>query len=177
MAKTIFTIVSLLILTSTSFAKDPSAKVQVKLSPAGSFEGVTAQVKGEAIQDGDSVRAENIVVTLADLKTGVALRDEHTLKHLQTKEYPTAVLIKATGKDGKGQGTIKIKGIEKPVEGTYKVDGNTLEANFKLKLADFKITGIKYMGIGVRDEVTISVTVPLKKKDAKEVKPVNQAKK
>lgn len=164
MFKLIITIVSLFFFINSAQAKAPSAKVQVRLSPAGSFEGVTSQVKGEAIQEGDTINAQNIVVTLSGLKTGVTVRDEHTQKHLQTKEFPTAVLVKGTAKDGKGKGTIKIKGIEKEIEGAYKIVGDMLEATFPLKLADFKITGIKYMGIGVRDEVTVSVAIPLKKK-------------
>lgn len=160
----ILSVVSVLLYSNLSFAKSPSAKVQVRLSPAGSFEGVTSQVQGSAIQEGNVIRAENVVVNLKDLRTGIAVRDEHTQKHLQTEQFPTAVLVKAVAKDGKGKGIIKIKGIQKPVEGSYKVEGDTVAATFNLKLADFKITGIKYMGVGVRDEVTVSVSVPLRKK-------------
>ncbi|MEN0059946.1 MAG: YceI family protein, partial [Bdellovibrio sp.] len=62
---------------------------------------------------------------------------------------------------------IRIKGIEKEIEGTYSIEKDVLNAQFKLKLADFKITGIKYMGVGVKDEVTVSVTVPIKKAQKK----------
>jgi polyisoprenoid-binding protein YceI len=139
-----------------------SATVDVTLSPAGSFKGKTADIKGFATKKGEEVSAQNIVVNLKSLKTGVELRDKHTLKHLETEKYPEAVLISATGKDGKGDGKIRIRGIEKNIQGTYKISGNELLADFKLNLADFKITNINYMGAGVEDEVVLHVAVPVK---------------
>lgn len=139
-----------------------SAIVDVSLSPAGSFKGKTAEVKGFATQKGAEVSAKNIVVNLKSLKTGVELRDKHTLKHLDTDKYPEAVLISATGKNGKGTGKIRIRGIEKDITGTYKIEGKELLAEFKLNLPDFKITGINYMGAGVEDEVVLHIAVPLK---------------
>ncbi|RYZ68942.1 MAG: YceI family protein, partial [Proteobacteria bacterium] len=116
-----------------------------------------------ATMKGDEVMAQNIVVNLKSLKTGVELRDKHTLKHLEVQKYPDAVLTMAKGKGGKGVGKIKIRGIEKPISGTYTVSGSELNAEFKLNLPDFKITGIKYMGVGVEDEVVLHVAVPVKK--------------
>ncbi|MFF6464151.1 YceI family protein, partial [Staphylococcus aureus] len=110
----------------------------------------------------DEVSAENIVVNLKSLKTGVELRDKHTQKHLETEKFPEAVLLSAKGKGGKGTGKIKIRGVEKDISGVYKVEGKTLKAKFKLKLSDFGIEDINYMGVGVEDEVTLAVTVPVK---------------
>lgn len=138
------------------------ATVDVVLTPAGSFKGKTADVKGFATKNGDEFTAKNITVGLKSLKTGVELRDKHTLKHLQVDKHPNAILVSATGKGGKGTGIIKIKGIEKPIAGTYKIAGNTLQAKFPLKISEFGITGIKYMGVGVDDEVVIEVSVPVK---------------
>jgi polyisoprenoid-binding protein YceI len=140
-----------------------SATVDVNLTPAGSFKGKTSEVQGFATMKGDEVSAQNIVVSLKNLKTGVELRDKHTLKHLEVDKFPTAVLVSAKGKGGKGAGKIRIRGIEKAIEGTYKISGNDLSADFKLNLPDFKIVGIKYMGVGVEDEVTLHVTIPVKK--------------
>lgn len=139
-----------------------SAVVDVTLSPAGSFKGKTSDVKGVAIKNGDSVSAKNIVVNLKSLKTGIELRDKHTLKHLETEKFPEAVLVTAVGKGGKGVGKIRIRGVEKDIKGTYKISGNELQAEFKLNLADFKITNINYMGAGVEDEVVLHVAVPVK---------------
>lgn len=139
-----------------------SVVLDVVLNPMGDFKGKTSEIKGEAIVKGDEVLAENIVVNLKNLKTGVELRDKHTQKHLETSKFPEAVLISAKGKGGKGTGKIKIRGIEKDISGIYKVDGKVLKAKFKLKLSDFGIEDINYMGVGVEDEVTLNVTLPVK---------------
>lgn len=139
-----------------------SVVVDVVLNPMGDFKAKTSEVSGTATVNGDTVSAENIVVNLQSLKTGVELRDKHTLKHLDVKKYPEAILVSATGKGGKGTGKIKIRGIEKDIAGTYKVDGKTLKAKFKLKISDFGIGDINYMGVGVEDEITLLVSVPVK---------------
>ena len=109
----------------------------------------------------DGVKAENILVDLRKLSTGISLRDEHTKKYLQVDKYPIAQLKKASGHDGKGTGTIYIKGQNQDVSGTYAVHGKMLEAKFKMKLSDLNITGVRYMGAGVADEVTVTVAVPI----------------
>ena len=139
-----------------------SVVVDVVLNPMGDFKGKTSDVKGEAIVKGDEVSAQNIVVNLKNLKTGVEVRDKHTQKYLETSKYPEAVLISATGKGGKGTGKIKIRGVEKDIAGSYKVEGKVLKATFKLKLSDFGINDINYMGVGVEDEITLNVAVPVK---------------
>lgn len=102
---------------------------------------------------------------LKNLKTGKELRDKHaTEKYLEVGKFPEAVLLKASGRNGKGEGRIKLRGIEKDVKGTYKINGSELESTFPIKLSDFGITGVKYMGVGVNDEVVVHVTVPIKKK-------------
>jgi len=147
---------------ATSFAFAQEAKVSVKLSPAGSFVGKTNQVKGVVQKSGEGFSAQNIIVSLKSLKTGIELRDQHTLKHLEVDKYPDAVLVKASGSGGKGTGIIRIKGIEKNISGTYTVSGQNIKAEFPLQLSDFKITGIKYMGVGVKDQVTVEIDIPVK---------------
>ena len=113
-------IVSLFILVlSVAAVATPGAIADVELSPAGSFKAKTNEVKGEATLTGDTVTADNIVVKLVGLKTGISLRDKHaTEKYLEVGKFPDAVLTNATGKGGKGHGKLKIRGIEKDVEGT-----------------------------------------------------------
>lgn len=145
---------------SSAFAQQVT--VDITLNPMGDFKAKTSDVKGEAIVKGDEVSAQNIVVNMKSLKTGVELRDKHTQKHLETTKYPEAVLISATGKGGKGKGKIKIRGIEKEIEGTYKIEGKLLKADFKLNIADFDMKDINYMGVGVEDEVVLHVSIPVK---------------
>ncbi|MGE5085923.1 MAG: YceI family protein [Bacillota bacterium] len=145
---------------SSAFAQ--SVVVDITLNPMGDFKAKTTQVKGAATIKGDEVSAQNIVVNLKSLTTGVELRDKHTQKHLETSKYPEAVLVSATGKGGKGVGKLKIRGIEKEVSGTYKVEGKVLKADFPVKISDFGIQDINYMGVGVEDTVTLHVAVPVK---------------
>jgi hypothetical protein len=156
-----FLFLAILFLTLSSEAQ--TAAVQVSLRPAGSFVGKSSDVKGFAQDKGDHVEAHNVIVNLQNLETGINLRNEHTKKHLEVQKFPTAILVSAEGRDGKGKGIIKIKGIEKEIAGTYEIKGRLLAAQFPLKLSDFQIEGIKYMGVGVADEVQVSVEIPLQK--------------
>lgn len=140
---------------------EQKAEVKVSLSPAGSFSATTTEVSGSAKKQGDSYVAQKISVVLKNLDSGIDLRDKHIQEHLKTNEFPEAILISAIGKDGQGEGLLKIRGIEKKIQGTYQIIGNELTAEFPLKLSDFGITGIRYMGIGAKDEVRLKVTVPL----------------
>lgn len=145
----------------SAWASSPYVKVDVGLSPAGNFQAETGRVTGFAYKTKNGVRAENVKIDLRSLKTGLPLRDKHTKEHLVTNKYPQAKLIKAIGKGGKGEALIEIKGKKKKVKGTYSIEGKTLKARFPVKLADFGIKNIRYMGMGVKDEVTINVDLPL----------------
>lgn len=141
-----------------------SAEADVSLTPAGDFKAKSEDVKGFAVMKGAQVSAENVVVSLKNLKTGISLRDKHAReKYLEVEKYPEITLVKAVGKNGKGIGRIKYRGVEKNVSGTYQIKGSNLLASFPIKLSDFNVKGIKYMGVGVDDEVKINVTLPLKK--------------
>jgi len=81
---------------------------------------------------------------------------------MEVGKYPEAVLIEATGENGKGTGKLKFHGKENPVAGTYTIQGGKiLNATFKIKLSDYGISDISYKGIGVEDEVKIEVQVPI----------------
>lgn len=155
-----FIVLSTLVFAFNSLASE--ATFDIHLIPAGDFTGKTSDVSGFAVVSGKKVTAENIRVSLKSIKTGVELRDTHTRRHLDADKFPEAILVKGEGENGVGSGLLKIKGIEKKVAGTYKVVGSELSAQFKIKLSDFKISGIKYMGIGVDDDVTLNVKVPFK---------------
>jgi polyisoprenoid-binding protein YceI len=143
----------------------PGALVDVDLIPGGDFTGKVSEVKGQAVIQGNKVTAQNIQIPLSKMQTGIALRDKHTTqKYLETDKFPDAVLVKGEGENGKGTGILRIKGIEKPIAGTYAVNGSEVTANFKIKLSDYNITGVKYMGVGVSDVVDLKVTVPAVKK-------------
>lgn len=148
---------------SLSFANG-KAGADVVLTPAGDFRAKTDDVRGFAVQKGDTVTADNVIVNMKSLSTGLSLRDKHAKeKYLEVEKYPTMVMTKAIGKGGHGKAHIKWRGVEHDVEGTYKIKGDTLIANFPMKLSDYNISGIRYMGVGVEDEVKVEVELPLKK--------------
>ncbi|MCB0412244.1 MAG: YceI family protein, partial [Bdellovibrionales bacterium] len=98
---------------------------------------------------------------LRSLSTGIELRDKHLKERLLVSKHPVAKLLMGKGKGGKGTAEIELMGQKKKVAGTYKIEGNNLVSEFKMKLSDLKIEDVRYMGIGVKDEVTVHVTVPV----------------
>lgn len=167
----------LMVVSLRSFAQ-VGVTADVTLNPMGSFKAKTSDVKGTAVVNGDSVTAENIVVNLKNLETGIGLRDNHARKkYLEVEKYPDAVLVKGSGKGGKGTGTLRLHGVEHEISGDFKVNGDSLTATFPVKLSDFKIEAINYKGIGVEDTVNVSVTVPVKKGEPAPKKEDGSAKK
>ncbi len=148
----------------SGYSQAQTATVDCKMSPAGSFQLVSKEVKGFAVKTKTGVAASKILVGLKHIETGMSLRNQHAMKRLLVDKFPDAVLLNAIGAGGKGQGEIQIKGIKKPIAGTYEVSGNKLTAKFPLKLSDFEIKDVKYVSVGVDDEVQVAVTVPLKDK-------------
>lgn len=157
----LFTSILLALSISQAQASAGEVAVDVTLSPAGSFKAETKKVSGKAHKTADGVVAENVVIDATSLKTGVSLRDSHLKKRLVTEKFPKIKLVKAIGKNGQGKGIIEIMGSKKNVEGTYTIENNQLNAKFKMKLSDLKITDVNYMGIGVKDEVTVNVVLPI----------------
>lgn len=146
-------------------ANASSFTADVKLSPAGSYKAQTGKVEGQAYKTADGgVAADNVKIDLRTITTGVSLRDKHTKEHLDVAKYPEAKLVKASGKGGKGTATIDIRGKKVEVAGTYKVNGDKLIAEFPMNLPDIDIKDVRYMGVGVKDLVNVTIELPLKAK-------------
>ncbi|MGE0527983.1 MAG: YceI family protein [Bdellovibrionales bacterium] len=152
-------------------------EIGVSLSPAGSFVAKTKKVTGSAYKTADGIAAENVVVDLKSITTGIGLRDKHTKERLMVSKYPQAKLIKAVGKGGKGVAKIEIKGKQQTVRGTYKVEGNVLKAEFPMRLPDLDIKDVRYMGVGVKDTVTVKIELPLSKAPQRSTASTNKKKK
>jgi hypothetical protein len=143
-------------------ANAQSVSVDITLNPAGNFKAETKAVTGYAVKAGDGYAAENIQVDISNLETGVSLRDKHTKKHLGFPKHKIIKLVKASGKGGTGEAEIQVMDKTQKVNGTYKMSGSLLEAQFKMTLSSLGIKDISYMGIGVEDTVVVNVTVPVK---------------
>lgn len=146
---------------NAEFASAASVDISVTLSPAGKFTATTGKVTGQAIRNGDSFTAKDIKVDVASLKTGIALRDDHLKKRLDSQKFPVATLIKAEGSNGKGTAVLSIKGKKLKVNGEYKVKGDNIVASFPIHLPDLGISDVRYMGVGVKDQVTVNVELPI----------------
>jgi polyisoprenoid-binding protein YceI len=106
-----------------------------------------------------------IVVPLANVDTGIALRNKHMKeKYLETDKYPNAELTVARGsvKEGSGsaQGTMKIHGQSKPVSFNYtaKKTGTSfaVDGTMHLNIKEFGIEVPSYLGVTVKPEVDVS---------------------
>jgi hypothetical protein len=157
----VLVLISTILLTGQLVFANAGVEIDVKLSPAGSFKAKTDKIKGLAKQKGSSVISSQVLVDLRTLKTGIELRDKHLKKRLLVDNHPVAKLLNAKGKDGKGEAMISLMGQEKKVMGTYTTKGKFLVSEFKMKLSELGIDDVNYMGVGVKDEVIVRVTVPV----------------
>lgn len=110
---------------------------------------------------------------LETLNSGIGLRDEHMKeKYLHVPAFPKAVLsfkdftlpatwslAKPTLTETPFTATLKLHGVEKPVQGTFVIENEKLksQAHFEIKLSDFGIDIPNYLGVKVADVVKIEV--------------------
>lgn len=134
--------------------------VKVSLSPAGSFEAKSIKLKGDVKKVNKRFTAEQLWIKVEEFKTGIDLRDEHFLKHLNYEKFPKITFLDVKAEDGKGTGTLNVNEVKKAVKFTYKMlSDKKLEATFKVKPSEYKLKEAKYMEIGVDDEVEIVATL------------------
>jgi polyisoprenoid-binding protein YceI len=151
-----------------SSASDAHVTFQAS-GPAGlKIEGTTTDFKATE-ENGSLV----IDVPLANLATGIALRDHHMKeKYLEVPKYPAASLIVArsalkmpAGADrteADVPGTLKLHGQSRPVSVHYdaKADGASFAAHgkFRINMNDFGIIVPSYLGVTVKPDVEVSAS-------------------
>lgn len=132
--------------------------------------GHGAKVSGRTTLSGDSLEG-TFTVKLDEFTTGIDLRDEHMkTKYLETAKYPHAVLSLvvpaaklATAGDVSFKGKLTLHGVEKDISGTATLtpssDQKTVatDAQFQIKLSEFKIDIPSYLGITVAEDVDVHV--------------------
>jgi polyisoprenoid-binding protein YceI len=134
--------------------------------PAGmKIEGRTSDL---SVEDGGG----NVViaVSLANLGTGIALRDRHMKeKYLEVAKYPDASLVVARSAlkfpangaqaEGDAPAILKLHGQARPVTIHYEAngdrDGFSVRGAFRLKMDDFGITIPSYLGVTVKPDVDV----------------------
>lgn len=158
----LLSVIFLLTLWSQAFAASGSLKIVVNLSPAGSFEIVSSKVKGKAQKQGGSFVTSGLTVKAKTLKTGLDLRDDHLHKKLEVNKFKKISILKGKASGGKGEAIIQIKDMKKKIGFSYKESGGNLNIAFPLSLKDFNFTGINYAGVGVKDQVNVTASIPIK---------------
>ncbi len=144
-----------------SWAQENKLTVLVSLSPSGSFKMTSQNLKGSAQKIGGKLTADQFSVTVASLKTGINLRDEHLRKHLNpTEKTPRIILsnIKSLS-DRKGTADLEVNGVKSPVQFDYVEKSGMVEAQFEVKPSIFKLAKASYLGVGVKDLVKVIAVV------------------
>jgi polyisoprenoid-binding protein YceI len=156
---------------------DASVAVRCPLTVGGSFEAKTNALTGELVVNPDkqgTVDGE-LEVDLRLLETGIGLRDFHMrdayLEVHKGEGFSSATLdrIRLEGIDpatpvgsAKFRGVLALHGQEREVMGTADIRrvGQSLrvQASFPVKVSDFAIASPTYLGVGVRNEVGVSVS-------------------
>lgn len=155
--------------------KEGSIEFQAKGHPSAlHIVGKGSAAKGEFTVRKNSVSG-SATFDLSSLDTGIALRDQHMKeKYLQVDKYPTAKLtitnMNLPNGSGSGkisadnvsfQGTLQLHGVDKPVSGIAKIDGDSqqlkIAANFGIKMSDYGIEVPSFAGITIDDAVDVSV--------------------
>lgn len=154
-----------------SFRVTGEVKVVCALTVGGSFEARTKALTGDLADDPDRPgHARGTVrVDLDSLRTGIGLRDRHMRNNYlevdKGPDYAVAVAenLRLERPDGKGAftGTLTLHGQRQEIAGTAEVqrrDGRIrIVAEFPLRVSSFQIPSPTYLGVGVRDEVRVTI--------------------
>jgi len=151
-----------------------SVRVVCPLTVGGSFDARTSVLEGSFPTEAPAGGAGEFVVDLNTLDTGIGLRNAHLRDtYLETGRGPAfarAVLsgitvsgVDAASRGGKGtfSGQLLLHGETRTVTGDVELRRRgtsvRVSAAFDVSLAEFNIPPPRYLGIGVRDRVTVHV--------------------
>lgn len=141
----------------------------IKVNGEGKGPAGTLQIDGVKV-------AGDLTFDLTSLTSGISMRDTHMKeKYLETGKYPesklrlTEVSLPADwapgreAKDRTFKGDLTLHGQTNPVAGTFDVSGTAgamnAKARFTIDLSQFGVEIPKYLGITVKNEVPIELTM------------------
>jgi len=151
--------------------------VKCPMTVGGSFDATTSALTGMLTTS--TARPSgfdgSLAVDLRTIDTGIALRNDHLKeKYLEIDKgagYEQAVLsdvvlqgLNADAPTGKGSftGSLMLHGVKKTVTGPAEIrqagTGWRVRASFPVNLPDYNIDKPRYLGVGVKDTVQVSVT-------------------
>jgi polyisoprenoid-binding protein YceI len=152
-------------------------RVVCPLTVGGSFEAKTGAIRGTVtLAPSAAVFGGDLSVDLGTLDTGIDLRNDHLRrKYLEVGRgdgFDHAVLSEIhlgegdpRGVQGKTHftGTFLLHGTKRPIAGpaTVRQEGGTVrvEASFPVTVSDFGIEKPQYLGVGVKDQVSVTVSL------------------
>ncbi len=152
-------------------------RVACPMTVGGSFEAKTSAIQGTVTTSAAGAPlGGQLSVDLATLDTGIGLRNEHLKNNYlevgKGQGFDHAVLsdirlgdVDPQGFQGKTAftGTFLLHGTTKPVSGqaTIRREGKDVrvEASFPVTISAFGIEKPQYLGVGVRDQVTVNVSL------------------
>lgn len=143
------------------------------LTIGGSFEARTKALSGQVGMAPDTTQPldGDLAVDLQTLETGIGLRDDHLRKkYLEVERGPAYAQahlrnIRVEKLAGKTpfRAVLMLHGQTKEVTGTADIkpegDGYRLNASFPVRVSEFGIPEPTYLGVGVKDEVTVRVNL------------------
>lgn len=147
--------------------------VMCPLTVGGSFEAKTKNLSGDvttASEEQGAVRGA-LKVELQTLETGIGIRDRHMKNnYLEVEKGPgfaTATIedIRVEKLEGKTvfTGMLSLHGQKKKVTGAAELqqkDGKIrVQAQFPVKVSEFEIPAPTYLGVGVKDEIQVKVSL------------------
>ena len=150
--------------------------VKCPMTVGGSFDATTSALTGMLTTRTRSSGFDgSLAVDLRTIDTGIALRNDHLKeKYLEVDKgagYEQAVLsdvvlqgLNADAPTGKGSftGSLMLHGVKKTVTGPAEIrqagTGWRVRASFPVNLPDYNIDKPRYLGVGVKDTVQVSVT-------------------
>ena len=147
--------------------------VMCPLTVGGSFEAKTKNLSGDVTPTSDEQGAVRgaLKVELQTLETGIGIRDRHMKNnYLEVEKGPgfaTATIedIRVEKLEGKTvfTGVLSLHGQKKKVSGAAELqqkDGKIrVQAQFPVKVSEFEIPAPTYLGVGVKDEIQIKVSL------------------
>lgn len=152
---------------SAKLARTGAAETTFKASGPAGMSIVGTSKDTSIVDDGTTV---TITVNLANLSTGIDLRDRHTKEALETDKYPTTTLsvarsaLKFPGDGGTTSGdttgTMTLHGSKKNVSFHYdaKRSGATIDVtgSTRVNMSDFSMKPPSYLGVSVKDAVDVT---------------------
>lgn len=131
------------------------------LGPGGlNIDGKTSDV--ELTDDGTTV---TIAVKLANIDTGVTVRNKHTKEDMEEGKFPTATLkvsrsaLKVGGGEGDAKGSLTIHGQTRDVTFHYSISNQggtfSIKGNLKINVGDFGVKPRSYLGVAIKPDVDI----------------------